>query len=237
MRVLEHGRLRQRLAPRAPRQPRRRRRRPGVHRGHGGHAGRPHQPGRSRHLEGRSRRDARAHRRASCTSRAASPACSSRTPAARPAPIGRGAATARSAKPRAAGRTCSRRRRSRLPTTIRSRARCRRRTSPTTTAAFAAAATRAHAAGFRVLEIHAAHGYLLHEFLSPLSNQRTDEYGGSFENRTRFVREVATAIRRVWPEASAAVHAHLGDRLGRGRLGHRAVGRAGAAAEAARRRS
>jgi len=69
-----------------------------------------------------------------------------------------------------------------------------------TTSAFAAAATRAHAAGCRVLEIHAAHGYLLHEFLSPLSNQRTDEYGGSFENRTRIVREVASAIRSVWPE-------------------------------------
>ena len=69
-----------------------------------------------------------------------------------------------------------------------------------TTKAFAAAATRAHAAGFRVIEIHAAHGYLLHEFLSPLSNQRADDYGGSFENRTRLLREVAIAIRRVWPE-------------------------------------
>ena len=67
--------------------------------------------------------------------------------------------------------------------------------------AFAAAAARARAAGFRVIEIHAAHGYLLHEFLSPLSNHRTDEYGGSFENRTRLVREVAAAIRRVWPES------------------------------------
>jgi len=66
--------------------------------------------------------------------------------------------------------------------------------------AFAAAATRAHAAGFRVIEIHAAHGYLGHEFLSPLSNHRQDAYGGSFENRTRFVREVAIAVRRVWPE-------------------------------------
>ncbi|HUQ87755.1 MAG TPA: NADH:flavin oxidoreductase/NADH oxidase [Vicinamibacterales bacterium] len=69
-----------------------------------------------------------------------------------------------------------------------------------TTKAFATAAGRAHAAGLRVIEIHAAHGYLLHEFLSPLSNQRHDEYGGSFENRTRLLREVATAIRRVWPE-------------------------------------
>ena len=65
--------------------------------------------------------------------------------------------------------------------------------------AFVAAATRAHAAGFRVIEIHAAHGYLIHEFLSPLSNHRTDDYGGSFENRTRILRDIATAIRHVWP--------------------------------------
>ncbi|MHB1312018.1 MAG: NADH:flavin oxidoreductase/NADH oxidase [Gemmatimonadaceae bacterium] len=68
-------------------------------------------------------------------------------------------------------------------------------------AAFAAAAGRALAAGFRVVELHAAHGYLLHEFLSPLSNRRTDGYGGSFESRTRIVREVVDAVRRVWPEA------------------------------------
>jgi 2,4-dienoyl-CoA reductase-like NADH-dependent reductase (Old Yellow Enzyme family) len=66
--------------------------------------------------------------------------------------------------------------------------------------AFATAARRARAAGFRVIEIHAAHGYLIHEFLSPLSNQRTDEYGGSFENRTRFLREVTAAVRQVWPD-------------------------------------
>ncbi len=65
---------------------------------------------------------------------------------------------------------------------------------------FVAAATRALAAGFRIVEIHAAHGYLLHEFLSPLSNHRTDSYGGSFENRTRILREVVAAVRRVWPE-------------------------------------
>ena len=69
-----------------------------------------------------------------------------------------------------------------------------------TSQAFASAAGRARTAGFRVIEIHAAHGYLLHEFLSPLSNHRTDEYGGSFENRTRIVREVASAIRRVWAD-------------------------------------
>jgi 2,4-dienoyl-CoA reductase-like NADH-dependent reductase (Old Yellow Enzyme family) len=66
---------------------------------------------------------------------------------------------------------------------------------------FAAAAKRALAAGFRVIELHAAHGYLISEFLSPLSNTRTDRYGGSFENRTRFARDVATAVRRVWPES------------------------------------
>jgi 2,4-dienoyl-CoA reductase-like NADH-dependent reductase (Old Yellow Enzyme family) len=66
--------------------------------------------------------------------------------------------------------------------------------------AFAAAAGRALAAGFDVVELHSAHGYLLHEFLSPLSNQRTDEYGGSFENRIRLVVETVDAIRTVWPE-------------------------------------
>ena len=68
------------------------------------------------------------------------------------------------------------------------------------TAAFAQAATRALSAGAKVVEIHAAHGYLAHSFLSPLSNQRTDEYGGSFENRTRFLCETTAAVRKVWPE-------------------------------------
>lgn len=68
--------------------------------------------------------------------------------------------------------------------------------------AFADAARRACQAGFGVLEIHAAHGYLLHEFLSPLSNHRTDSYGGSFENRTRLLCEVLAAVRRVWPESA-----------------------------------
>src|SRR5271170_2201177 len=66
--------------------------------------------------------------------------------------------------------------------------------------AFAVAAERAFAAGFRVIEIHGAHGYLIHEFLSPLSNQRTDAYGGSLENRTRIAREIVAAVRRALPE-------------------------------------
>ena len=67
--------------------------------------------------------------------------------------------------------------------------------------AFSDAARRAHAAGARVIELHAAHGYLLHQFLSPLSNRRDDRYGGSFDNRTRIVRDVVEAVRRVWPES------------------------------------
>ncbi|ESP89453.1 NADH:flavin oxidoreductase/NADH oxidase [Candidatus Halobonum tyrrellensis] len=65
---------------------------------------------------------------------------------------------------------------------------------------FADAAERALAAGFEVAEVHAAHGYLLHEFLSPVANDRDDEYGGSFENRTRLLREVTGAVRSVWPD-------------------------------------
>jgi 2,4-dienoyl-CoA reductase-like NADH-dependent reductase (Old Yellow Enzyme family) len=70
---------------------------------------------------------------------------------------------------------------------------------PKAVQAFAAAAKRAREAGFQVIELHAAHGYLIHQFLSPLSNQRKDAYGGSFENRTRFALEVAKATREVWP--------------------------------------
>ena len=65
---------------------------------------------------------------------------------------------------------------------------------------FADAARRALTAGFEVAEVHCAHGYLLHEFLSPLSNQRTDEYGGSMENRCRLPLKVAKTIRDIWPQ-------------------------------------
>jgi 2,4-dienoyl-CoA reductase-like NADH-dependent reductase (Old Yellow Enzyme family) len=65
---------------------------------------------------------------------------------------------------------------------------------------YVSAAKRSLLCGFKVIEIHAAHGYLLHQFYSPLSNHRTDEYGGSFENRVRLTIEVCQAVRRVWPE-------------------------------------
>jgi 2,4-dienoyl-CoA reductase-like NADH-dependent reductase (Old Yellow Enzyme family) len=68
------------------------------------------------------------------------------------------------------------------------------------TAAFAEAARRSLQAGFQLVEIHGAHGYLVHQFLSPLVNTRTDQYGGTFENRTRLLREIVSAVRNVWPE-------------------------------------
>lgn len=68
-------------------------------------------------------------------------------------------------------------------------------------AQFAAAARRANHAGFDVVELHAAHGYLLHQYLSPLANKRDDGYGGSFENRVRLLLEVVESVREVWPES------------------------------------
>jgi 2,4-dienoyl-CoA reductase-like NADH-dependent reductase (Old Yellow Enzyme family) len=65
---------------------------------------------------------------------------------------------------------------------------------------FREAAVRALQAGYKLAEVHAAHGYLIHQFLSPLSNQRSDQYGGSFENRIRLLLEVVDSIRMVWPE-------------------------------------
>jgi len=65
---------------------------------------------------------------------------------------------------------------------------------------FKQAAIRSLKAGYKVIELHAAHGYLINEFLSPLSNRRNDEYGGSFENRIRFLLEIIAAVKTVWPE-------------------------------------
>jgi NADPH2 dehydrogenase len=70
----------------------------------------------------------------------------------------------------------------------------------TVVSAFQAAAERALTAGFDAVELHSAHGYLLHQFLSPISNHRTDEYGGSLENRARMLLRVVDAVRQVWPE-------------------------------------
>lgn len=69
--------------------------------------------------------------------------------------------------------------------------------------AFRKAALRADTAGFDAIEVHGAHGYLIDEFLSPLSNTRKDEYGGSTENRTRFLKEILKAVREVWPKEKA----------------------------------
>ena len=90
------------------------------------------------------------------------------------------------------------------------------------TAAFCQAAERAVRLGFDAIELHGAHGYLLHAFVSPLSNQRKDAYGGSAENRMRFPLEVARAVRAVVPQAGGARRAHHRHRLG-GRRAHRAT--------------
>ncbi len=101
--------------------------------------------------------------------------------------------------------------------------------------AFRSAAQRALAAGFEWLEIHGAHGYLIHSFYSPLSNQRSDAYGGSFDNRIRFLLETAQACARRVARTPAADRAPVLHGLGGRRLDGRRFGRTGAAFAAARR--
>ncbi len=89
---------------------------------------------------------------------------------------------------------------------------------------FKQAALRAKKAGFRVIELHGAHGYLLHEFLSPLSNRRSDEYGGAFENRIRLLLQITEAVREVWEGSAALVCTAVRHRLGRGRMDSGRIG-------------
>ncbi len=85
--------------------------------------------------------------------------------------------------------------------------------------AFVDSARRAERLGIDALELHGAHGYLLHQFLSPISNKRTDKYGGSLENRMRYPLEIYDAVRAVFPQRQADRRARVLDRLGRWRLG------------------
>ena len=91
--------------------------------------------------------------------------------------------------------------------------------------AFAAAAERAMKAGFDIIEIHGAHGYLISEFLSPLTNRREDEYGGDETGRSRFLKEVIQAVRRVWPEEKPLFLRVSAEDYQKGGNGPEAVGR------------
>jgi anthraniloyl-CoA monooxygenase len=92
------------------------------------------------------------------------------------------------------------------------------------------------AAGFDWLELHCAHGYLLSSFMCPLTNQRTDDYGGTLENRCRYPLEVFAAMRAAWPAAPAHERAHLGPRLGARRQHGRRRGGDGAPVQGRRLR-
>ena len=199
VRILLRRRLRQRLASRPPRQPRRRRCGPRLHRSHRRHRRRPHQPPGSRPLERRPHRARSPASPPSSTPRVPAPESNSPTPAAKPAPGARG---------RGEGvQTPDQRRLGERPRPLRHPLRPQLPACPTSSTApvsppsptpFAPPLLRADRAGFDVIEIHSAHGYLLHEFLSPISNHRSDEYGGSFDNRVRLLLEVIAAVREVW---------------------------------------
>jgi len=137
---------------------------------------------------------------ASFMSRAASQACNWHTLDAKPARTGHGRVRVGFLRPKVVGRTWWLRVRWLLPITIQCRgplaAMVFKRSSPLSRRLRVVPAK----LGFEWIEIHAAHGYLIHEFLSPLSNRRSDDYGGSFENRTRILREIVAAVRRSWPE-------------------------------------
>ena len=230
-------RLRQRLAPRPPGQPRGWRRGPRLHRSHRRHRRGPHQSAGPRPLEGRAHRAAGPHHQLPAQPGRVRRASSSPTPAARPAPrpwSGEGVVApdaggwsdvfAPSAIPFA-------------PNYPQPHELDRAGIAPSRSAFRGGRASAPTRAGFDVIEIHSAHGYLLHEFLSPISNQRSDEYGGSFENRTRLLLEVTNAIRAVWPrERPLFVRISGTDWVDR-RLGHRAVHPPLCLAEGSRRRS
>ena len=160
---------------------------PGDRRGDRRDPRRPDLARRPGDLERRARRAAGPDRPVRPRRRGPSPASSSPTPAARPAATSPGRAAAASRRPRRAAGPSSAPARSRSTRATRSPAPLDEAGIDGVVAAFEAAARRALTAGFRVIEIHAAHGYLLHEFLSPLSNHRTDQYGGSLENRMRLL--------------------------------------------------
>ena len=231
------GRLSERLAPGPPRQPRGRRRRAGVRRGDRRHARGAHLAARHGHLVATrtARRSARiAALRQGAGSGRRHPARARRTQGLERRRPGRAGAASR---PRTAAGRRSRRAPSRSPTaTPMPHALTPRARSASWSDRFADAAERARAAGFDVIELHAAHGYLLHEFLSPLTNQRDDEYGGSFENRMRFPLAVARRVRERWPDDAAGLRPHLRHRLGGGRMDARGLDRVLAAAEGDRHR-
>jgi hypothetical protein len=201
VRVLQRRRLRQRLASGPSRLPRRRRRRHGPHRSRRRPPRRPHQ---SHPTSASGRTSTSRTSPTSCASSAStepSPEPSSPTLASKPPPPFPGAIKARPS-----------RRRRRLaahlllhlqglhPGLHSARSSHRRRHRRASSALSPKPLAAALEAGFELVEIHGAHGYLVHQFLSPLVNTRTDQYGGSFDNRTRILREIIEAVRSVWPE-------------------------------------